>query len=250
MGKINNYRAKLKTLGNWDAYLLRESGLPGPRGNLELAQAVADQGNAKLFARYISFDARQAPENTAKLFLAFCGVLGLGTLVAKGEKRYLKTLREFGSDTRWRIREAVAMALQRWGDADMNGLIKEMKGWSEGDFYEQRAVVAALCEPRLLHDEKHAKQVLDILDKITGSLLVAKQRNDQGFEALRKALAYGWSVAVVAVPEAGKAMLERWLTSEDKDIRWIVKENLKKNRLQRLDARWVKWWSARLERKK
>lgn len=35
------YRAQLHQLKDWDEFLLRHSGLPGPRGNLELAQAVA-----------------------------------------------------------------------------------------------------------------------------------------------------------------------------------------------------------------
>jgi hypothetical protein len=47
--KKDVYREKLRTLDNWDSYLLEESGLPGPRGNIELAQAVADEGNLTLF---------------------------------------------------------------------------------------------------------------------------------------------------------------------------------------------------------
>ena len=38
----------------------------------------------------------------------------------------LQALRPLASDPRWRIREAVAMALQRWGDADMPALLAEM----------------------------------------------------------------------------------------------------------------------------
>jgi hypothetical protein len=34
-------------------------------------------------------------------------------------------------------------------------------------------------------------------------------------------------------------MMEYWLSSEDKDIRWMMKENLKKNRLVKMDADWV-----------
>ena len=45
MSKRETYRAILRDMPDWDAYLLRESGLPGPRGNLELAQAVADEGD-------------------------------------------------------------------------------------------------------------------------------------------------------------------------------------------------------------
>ena len=42
------------------------------------------------------------------------------------------------------------MALQRWGDADMAGLLAAMTDWAAGNPLEQRAAAAALCEPRLL----------------------------------------------------------------------------------------------------
>jgi hypothetical protein len=60
-------------------------------------------------------------------------------------------------------------------------------------------------------------------------------------------MGYCWSVAVSALPERGKPMLEKWLNSENKDVRWIMRENLKKNRLARMDANWVKACLARLE---
>ena len=62
MNKIETYRVTLRTLPlpEWDTYLLQESHLPGPRSNLELAQAVADEGDAALFERYIAMDAAQA----------------------------------------------------------------------------------------------------------------------------------------------------------------------------------------------
>jgi len=33
--------------------------------------------------------------------------------------------------------------------------------------------------------------------------------------------------------------MEHWITSKDKDIRWVMKQNLGKRRLQRLDPGWV-----------
>ncbi len=36
--------------------------------------------------------------------------------------------------------------------------------------------------------------------------------------------------------------MEKWFLSTDKDIIWIMKENLKKNRLERKDPEWVKAW--------
>lgn len=42
MGKVEIYQEQLRDLdqGAWDAFLLAESGLPGPRGNIELARAL------------------------------------------------------------------------------------------------------------------------------------------------------------------------------------------------------------------
>jgi len=242
VSKADEYRAKLRTLDKWDSYLLEKSGLPGPRGNLELAQAVADEGNLKLFRRYTAYTADQAPVNSPYEFLAFCGVVGLGRLLAEGNTNLLETLRIHASDPRWRVREAVAMALQRLGDVNMEQLTRAMQEWSRGSPLEQRAAAAALCEPRLLGQAKHARAVLHILDKITATLEQADNRRSEDFLALRKGLGYCWSVAVVALPDEGKALMERWLVNPDPDVQWIMRENLNKTRLARMDSGWVKKW--------
>jgi HEAT repeat protein len=239
MSKREDYRRQLRRLEDWDAFLLQSSGLPGPRGNLELAEAVADEGDPVIFSRFRTYTPEAAPTNSPYEFLAFCGVLGLGRLLAEGQTRLLDTLRPFASDPRWRIREAVAMALQRLGDVDMPRLLKEMARWSRGTPFEQRAAAAGLCEPRLLRQAKHTERVLDILDRITGSISGVDDRKSEAFIALRKGLAYCWSVAVVALPEQGVARMEKWFDSPNKDVRWIMKQNLKKARLARLDPAWV-----------
>ena len=247
MGKVEDYRNQLHKLyvADWDAFLLAESGLPGPRGNIELARAVAMEGDAACFDRYLAIDASQAPVNTPGEFLAFCGVLGLGGLVAAGE-RPLSALKVPANDARWRTREAVAMALQSVGRADMEQLVA-LRGWAEGSYLEQRAAAAGLCEPDLLTTSQACLLVLDILDIVTGTITDAENRKDEAFRALRKGMAYCWSVAVAACPEQGKERFERWLASEDKDVRWIMGENLKKKRLLRLDEVWVERCRRELE---
>jgi len=89
--------------------------------------------------------------------------VGLGRLLAEGDLDQLARLRECAHDPRWRVREAVAMALQRWGDADMPALLNAMNEWAKGTLLERRAAVAAVCEPRLLKNPKHAKRVLRLL---------------------------------------------------------------------------------------
>ncbi len=244
MNKVEFYSKKLKQLKNWEPFLLKESDLPGPRGNIELAQAVAEVGNEALFERFLSFDPVKAPTNSPEEFLAFCGVLGQGKLLASGKREVLGKLRIFAADPRWRTREAVAMALQKFGDTNMDALLDEMEGWSQGDVWVKRAAAAALCEPRLLKQQKHAERVLPILDLITASLENIEAGDNEGFRVLRQALGYCWSVSVVAFPEKGKKIMERWFQSEDKNIRWIMHQNLKKNRLVRMDNKWVEYWKS------
>jgi len=248
VSKIDDYRAILQGLPDWDAYLLQESGLPGPRGNIELAKAVAEEGDEVLFERYRAYDANRAPTNSPEEFLAFCGVLGLGRLLAEGDAVALARLRSAASDPRWRTREAVAMALQRFGTVGMDALLREMVTWSRGSLLEQRAAAAALCEPALLKEQSHTEKVLGILDEITSSLQRIEDRRQEEFRVLRKGLGYCWSVAVAAHPEAGRSLMEKWLESGDRDVQWIMRQNLKKNRLIRMDAEWVAICRERLER--
>lgn len=242
MSKIEAYKESLKTVKNLDEYLLKESGLPGPRGNIELGQAVADTGDETLFKRLIAFTPEKAPVNSPYEFLAFCGTVGMGRLLAEGHREALEILRAQASDPRWRVREAVAMALQRYGIANMNGLTEAMEKWAGGNMLEQRAAAAALCEPVLLKDKKQVMKVLKILDKITSAIALSKDRKSDDFKALKKGLSYCWSVAVSASPDDGKRIMEKWLTSDDKDIKAIMKENLKKNRLARADQTWTEKW--------
>jgi len=241
MAKVDAYRESLRALpaDAWDADLLRESGLPGPRGNLELMQAVADAGDADRFARYAALTATVAPTGTADEFLPCCGVVGLGRLLAEGQVERIAELRRHAADPRWRVREAVAMALQRVGDVDIERLLAIVGAWSTGTPFEQRAATAAICEPRLLRRADVARAALVALDAITATVPGWPERRADDVMALRKGLGYGWSVAIAALPAEGRPYLERWSRTDDPDIRWIVRENLRKHRLVRIDPAWV-----------
>ncbi|MFH1183661.1 MAG: hypothetical protein V1755_01300 [Chloroflexota bacterium] len=222
--------------------------MPGQRGNLELAQAVAHEADARRVREFLSARPEQAPENTPEVFLVFCGVVALGKSIAAGSRSQLPLLRGYASDSRWRIREAVAMALQYVGDVDMQLLLREMRKWCRGNWHEKRAAAAGLAEPRLLRAPATAAAVLRILDLITTSMVAAGDRHSEPFKTLRQGMGYCWSVVVAAHPDAGKRYIEKWTKSSDPDVRWILKENLKKNRLVRMDSQWVKSCLARLDR--
>ena len=242
MPKADEYRQILREIDDWVPFLRRESGLPGPRGNLELAHAVAEAGNRQRFEQLLAF---QAEENTPEVFLVFCGLIGLGKLAGRDPELFDR-LRKYASDPRWRIREAVATGLQLAGDQEMDRLLKEMQTWMKGNWSEKRAAAAALAEPRLLKEPRQAKKVLRVLDEITKSMEEADGTRDESFKILRQAMGYCWSVAVAALPEAGKPLMEKWLNHEDKNILWVMKENLKKNRLVKVDANWVQTCNRKL----
>lgn len=259
------YRSRLQDLPAWDDYLRQESRLPGPRANLELLEAVIDIGDRPIFDHLLALDAafpNGAAPDTPDEFLTICGVAGLGKLLIQGESNRLAELRRYAADTRWRIREAVAIALQYYGDHAMPMLVEAMEAWSTGSWLEQRAAVAALAEPRLLREPAAGERsghhpvsaVLPVFDRITQatvSVSPAASRSPE-YHALRQSLGYGWSVVVAAEPEQALLAFERWLTEAEqtrqKDLLWIVRQNLQKNRLKVMDSGWVATWAARLGR--
>lgn len=242
MNKTDAYRQALRREPDWDAYLRRESHLPGPRSNLELLQAAADEASLERCQHWLIFGPQAAPADPTDEFLACCGTVGLGRLAAEGGWEHLETLRWLANDPRWRVREAVAMALQRVGAIHMDRLLDEMEAWAGGTLLERRAAAAALAEPPLLTRPPQIERALRILDRITTALLAETNRRQEAFKTLRQGLAYCWSVVVVALPEAGLPLMEKWLQCDDPDVRWLMKENLKKNRMNRMDPAWLARW--------
>jgi len=152
---VADYREALRsTPVPWEPYLREHSGLPGPRGNLELMQAVADEAPTALLYRY----AQEEDE-----YLAACGTVGLGRLLAAGDDAVPPEPHRLAGDERWRVGEAAAMALQRVGDAD------------------------------------------DVAD----------------------------------APETGFDRFERWVADQNRDVRWMLRQNLTKARMRKADPqRW------------
>jgi hypothetical protein len=120
-----------------------------------------------------------------------------------------------------------------------------MHEWAHGLSLERRAAAAALCEPVLLTTPKRVGEVVSVLTEATMGIVQAsaEERRSEEYKALRKGLGYCWSVAVAAAPEVGKPAFEelvgRAAASNDRDLAWVARKNLRKRRLQRLDPVWV-----------
>ncbi len=211
--------------GELSAWLVANSGLPGPRANL----AVADE-----FAAAASVHDIRAFAASDDEYLALCGAIGLGELLACGDDT-LAELHSLAADSRWRVREGVARSLQRLGDVSPERLRELVTLWSsDPDPLVQRAAVAAICEPRLLRDPVMAGAALQACLATTTALLARDDRRAEPVRVLRQALGYAWSVAIAAAPTPGLAAFGLLGSDPDPDVQWIVRENLRKTRLKKL----------------
>lgn len=219
-------------------YLLKNSGLPGPRGNLTLLYSFSKDATASEISECLSFihdDLKNSPEE----FAGMCGIVGLCCLQNNNPEKIIKTVRPYASHSSWRIREAVAIGIQEMVHENLYEVIKILGDWTSGNEYEKRAVIASLCEPKLLNDKCNVKCVLDILSKTMISFAFIDGKLTESQIALRKAAGYCWSVAIVASPDEGKKKFEKLFPVKNKHVLWIVKENLKKHRLMKMDGEWV-----------
>jgi hypothetical protein len=236
-----------------EAHLVQHSNLPGPRGNLELADAlmrmVARHCTAhgeklwSLCTTWTAISDAQAPTNDPREFLPFCGswALGaLGALLLERLEEALERLHALARDPRWRMREAVAKALQALLLVRRDETLRALESWLQpGDWLAMRAVAAAVAEPAPLQDTTVARAALELHRRIWQEVRENPSRKDEEFKVLRQGLGYTYSVVVSALPEAGFALLEEMAATPDADVFWILRENLKKNRL-------VKRWGERV----
>jgi len=230
-------------------YLLEHSNLPGPRGNLELAAAFAELTAEQVLespepmwrccVQLTGLSVEEAPANDPREFLAFCGTQAIGAIGSVSSNYFheaMTRLHTAASDSRWRIREAVAMGLQHLLARERDRTLAELAVWVQpGAWLAMRAVAAGVAEPPLLRDTQTARAALTLHVTILDQLQTAgaQERTSAAFKTLKQGLGYSLSVVVAALPPEGFAYLHQLAGSSDRDVQWILKENLKKARLTR-----------------
>jgi hypothetical protein len=216
-------------------YLRINSHLPGPRSNLELLAAAAEEVDRPWASEW---GAARVGVDPTDVFVISVALVALGRFAAAGSSEPEAPLRRRAADGEWRIREAVAIGLQRLGDDRPDELARIAMEWSaSGDPLVARAAVAAVAEPRLLRTPAAVDAALEVLDAATALVVSSPDRRSEPLRVLRQALGYAWSVVIAADPGRGWPRFVEWSRRGDADVDWIVRENLKKNRLHRLDLR-------------
>jgi len=228
-------------------YLASESRLPGPRANLELARAFAETAGAMaalsapavwgLVQRLTALSPADAPANTPDEFLLSCGAWAAGEVGASVpdlRESTLSLLHALAHDERWRLREAVANALQALLCRDPDPILAVLETWIvPGDWLAMRAVAAGLADPDVLATPARAEAALDMHRRILAEVRTNGERRSKAYRALRQGLEYTLSVVVQATPDQGFRFLEELADWRDDDVTRIVRENIKKPRLRR-----------------
>lgn len=250
MDDVQELRAEIREVPDEEvqAFLLDRAELPSSRANRALVQAGAEEVQGFRLEQWVRKGPGEAPNDAPQVVLVVVGTVGLGRLVAEGDQRHVGTLRSMASDPRWRVREAVGLALQRIGVEDTERAFAIAEDWAaSGGPFEQRAAVAGIADPRLLEDPDLAQRALDLVDDVTSSFQQARTHDDEGLVALREALGRAWSVVVAAAPDRGRPRFEAWLAVDDPGVRWVLEENLKDERMRSIDREWAVRTLERLE---
>lgn len=217
------------------------SGLPGTRMNVPVAVAFANEcathGKAgqRLARTMATLDADEAPGATQLEFLPVCGVLALGVCAAAEptlRKDALAILHDAAEDPRFRVREAVILALARLGEKMGDALVHEVATWTNGYFQAAAALSGMASAPWI--------SAIDDVEAVTARL-------GEAFELARDAprSAARWPgrkqlVEVLAAAPAALAarfgvpifdQLVAWSNVELPELREAIAANLKKGPL-------------------
>ena len=122
------------------------------------------------------------------------------------------------ADGRWRVREVVALALQRLLDADWDRTVRVLLAWAAADdALVVRAAAAAVAEPPLLRSEDRWAAAAQVQRRAVERLRAypAQARRVPPVRVLRQAL--GFTVSVVVAASGDFALLEDMATSGDPD---------------------------------
>jgi hypothetical protein len=227
-------------------YLREQSRLPGARANLELvddlsnlltAAASEQPDQVWMLSNHLVQDEKTVVSNTPDEFVVLCGVVSFGacaTVRAEWRSEVCELLSHFACNGAWRVREGAAIAFQRLLPVAPQETIECLvKLATEGNCFQQRASIAAIAEPPLLHTPAIIEAALTIQQLVLERLhaIPAAERKRADVRVLRQALGYTLSVVAAAAPEKGFALMREYATWGDPDINWVLRENLKKKRL-------------------
>lgn len=233
-GDLRGSRMNTSMIDSFAAMVAQTAAQPNPP--VEMLETILDG--------WAAITPDEAPVNHPREILPTAATAAYGQVALARPEWWddeIAKLRRCAADTRWRVRDTVASAMQDLLKADWSRATAALVEWlDDPSLYVVRAVAASLAEPRFYKDRaqpqaaaQRAEQALALLAAAASRLMdvpAAARKSDEA-RCLRQALGYSISVATVGAPDTGFGLLERLAASGDTDARWAVLENLKKTRL-------------------
>jgi len=98
-----------------------------------------------------------------------------------------------------------------------------------------RAIAAGMAESLAIHsimkDKSFANEGLKFHKQIFHYIQESNERSSEEFKILRKGLGFTLSLVVQAIPDKGFECIKNLIRTKDTEILWIIRSNLKKNKL-------------------
>jgi protein required for attachment to host cells len=215
------------------SFLIKNSNLPGPRVNIELGFLLSEMyKDENELAKWLNIDESQAGTNDPMSYLPFCALICYGRIYTeKKDSKIINKIKKAANDPRWRVREACAFAFQIIGEHNFDVLKKIFSEWLlEANNLEKRCILVSLAHPKMLNTTR-ANYCLQVCDIILQHL----DKSSPNFPVLNKALEFTISVFVSKDVDTGSVFLEKWIKEKNKLINGIMKKNLSKNRIRKLN---------------
>lgn len=220
------------------------SGLPGPRANMALANAFATDLAARgkkadeLAFAMATMPPSRAPGATEREFLPVCGVIAVGARAAADKAlrpKALAVLHDAAEDLRFRVRDAVPIALARMGAKMGDELAYDLETWMDG-YFQATAAILALEMPEFLAALKLEYGVINRIHEAFAMACDAPRSAARypGFKALMEALGH---VPAGVSQKFGIHVVDRlvmWSEVQIPEMREIIRKNLRDKRLQRM----------------
>jgi hypothetical protein len=221
-----------------------QSGLPGTRMNLVLAQGFAMEcvlrGKAadKLAFAMAALSPEAAPGASEREFLPVCGLLALGARAASEKKdttlrkKVVAILHEASEDVRFRVREIVPIALAKIGATVGDPLVYDLASWMDG-FFQAAAVLLAMAQPNFTPVIEDADAALARLDEAYALARDASRSMSRypGRKALVDALAIAPTALAAHFGVPVFDHLVTWSNTEMPELRLAIEAPLRNEKL-------------------
>jgi hypothetical protein len=219
------------------AFLITNSGLPGPRGNLALA-AEASRLIARHWAAKGGFlrDLIVGWSTSGDEYLMFVAHSAIGHVLSSnpGEEDWaIPILYEANFSPLWRAREGVTFALEALLEDKADFALRLIDSWcSSRDPVVIRNSIVALAHPTQLRRNRTQLDALEWYNGVGMEIVAEEVQPEDDTKMLAKSLGFTLSVAA----EADEAYLDEfdgWIGSPVKAWRPIIRENLNKVRIKK-----------------